>query len=133
VGVGCNHFIDVTRVGEFYGEHTSAGILPANEDRHILYNRAKDLQGKLLIIHGMLDDTTPVSATFQLVEALQKANKSFDLLLMPNVWHNRTYYTIRRNWDYLVEHLLGVEPPKDYLYPGNRGQMKVSCGIFGKT
>ena len=114
VGVGGNHFIDVTRVGEFYGEHTSAGIAPENEDRHLLYKKAKDLKGKLLLIHGMLDNTTPVSVTFQLVEALQKANKTFDMLLLPNMAHSRTAYSVRRNWDYLVEHLHGIAPPKDF-------------------
>ena len=71
------------------------------------------LKGKLLLIQGMLDIATP-SSTFRLVEALQKANKDFDMLCLPNVPHDITSYGLRRNWDYLVSHLQGVEPPHEF-------------------
>jgi len=51
------------------------------------------------------------------VEALEKANKSFDLVIFPNSAHSYgpySAYMIRRRWDYFVQHLLGAEPPKDY-------------------
>ena len=76
------------------------------------------LKGKLLIMCGMLDIPTPPAATFRVVEALQKANKDFDLILLPNVGHNPSVYQTRRAWDYLVRHLLGEEPPKEYLLSG---------------
>ena len=47
--------------------------LQANQDF------AKNLKGKLLLAHGMLDDNVPVSSTLLVVDALQKANKDFDL------------------------------------------------------
>lgn len=76
---------------------------------------AEKLQGKLLMVHGMLDVWNPPACTFRMVEALQKANKDFDLLLMPNMGHSATdSYVTRRAWDYLVRHLQGVEPPKDF-------------------
>jgi hypothetical protein len=52
-----------------------------------------------------------------LVDALVKANKSFDLLIVPDADHNLTPnpYLIRRTWDYFVEYLLGIRPPVDYL------------------
>lgn len=75
---------------------------------------AGKLQGKLMLCHGMLDVSTPPANTFRIVEALQKANKEFDLLLLPNLGHGKTSYLIRRSWDYLVRHLQGVEPPKDF-------------------
>lgn len=75
---------------------------------------AENLQGKLLIIAGMLDWAIPQATTFRLVEALQKANKRFDMLLLPNLPHGHNNYTVQRSWDYVVEHLLGIEPPADF-------------------
>lgn len=75
---------------------------------------AGNLQGKLLMIHGMLDVPSPPAITFRMVEALQKANKDFDLLLLPNGGHILGSYATRRAWDYLVTHLQGGEPPKEF-------------------
>ena len=71
------------------------------------------LKGKLLLIDGMLSAGT-ISETFQLVDALYKANKDFDLLLLPNLDHNLSEYSIRRGWDYLITHLQHIEPPKEF-------------------
>ena len=75
---------------------------------------AAQLKGKLLLIAGMLDYAIPVSCTFRLVEALQQANKPFDMLMLPNLSHDITGYAKRRQWDYFVEHLLGIAPPDDF-------------------
>ena len=75
-----------------------------------------NLQGKLLIMHGMLysGNGFPVTTTFRLIDALQKANKDFDLLLLPNLAHAYDDYLTRRTWDYLVTHLLKLQPPKEF-------------------
>jgi dipeptidyl aminopeptidase/acylaminoacyl peptidase len=77
---------------------------------------ATRLEGHLLLIHGDLDDNVHPGHTIQLVDALIKANKSFDLLIVPDANHGLTQhpYVIRRTWDYFVRHLLGLEPPRDY-------------------
>ena len=69
--------------------------------------------GKLLLIQGMLSFATP-AGTFRLAEALQKANKDFDMLVLPNLRLVMSSYTTRREWDYLVAHLQGIEPPKEF-------------------
>lgn len=76
---------------------------------------AKNLQGKLLMMHGDMDDNVSPAMTIQVVDALIKANKSFDLIIAPNRAHslNEPYF-IRRRWDYFVEHLMGATPPHDY-------------------
>ena len=50
------------------------------------------------------------------VDALIKANKDFDLLMLPNRRHGfgGEPYMMRRRWDYFVKHLMGAEPPKEY-------------------
>ena len=44
---------------------------------------AKNLKGKLLLAHGMMDNNVPPYNTLLVVDALIKANKDFDLLLLP--------------------------------------------------
>ena len=58
----------------------------------------------------------PPGFTLALVDALIKANKDFDLLIVPNRPHrlDNDPYFLRRRWDYFVRHLLGVEPPAGY-------------------
>ncbi|RJG22044.1 S9 family peptidase [Paenibacillus thiaminolyticus] len=77
---------------------------------------AANLRGKLLLAHGDMDDNVHMAHTMQLVDALIRANKDFDLLIMPNVGHSiqSNRYFIRRKWDYFVKHLLGAEPPAQY-------------------
>jgi len=77
---------------------------------------AQNLKGKLLLAHGTLDDNVPPNNTLLVVDALIKANKDFDLLLLPNRRHGfgNEAYMVRRRWDYFVKYLLGAEPPKEY-------------------
>ncbi|MBO9595512.1 MAG: DPP IV N-terminal domain-containing protein [Niabella sp.] len=78
---------------------------------------AKNLQGKLMLVTGGMDDNVPPYNTYLVADALIKANKSFDLVVIPNARHGYgtdSYYMMRRRWDYFVEHLLGATPPKDY-------------------
>ena len=79
---------------------------------------AKNLKGKLLLAHGTMDDNVPPDNTMLVVDALIKANKDFDLLLLPNLPHGygpASNYMMRRRWDYFVTNLLGATPPKDYV------------------
>lgn len=78
---------------------------------------AKNLKGKLLLAHGGMDDNVPPSNTLLVADALMKANKDFDLLIIPNAHHGYgadSNYMMRRRWDYFVRNLLGAEPPKEY-------------------
>ena len=78
---------------------------------------AKNLRGKLMLAHGLLDNNVPPYNTLLVVEALEKANKTFDLVIFPNSPHgygNYSYYMMRRRWDYFVKNLAGAEPPVDY-------------------
>jgi dipeptidyl aminopeptidase/acylaminoacyl peptidase len=77
---------------------------------------AKNLKGKLLLAHGTMDNNVPPDNTLLVVDALIKANKDFDLLLLPNRNHGfgNDPYMVRRRWDYFVRHLMGAEPPKEY-------------------
>jgi len=99
------------------------GLLVKNADGTTNYddqanqNWAKNLKGHLLLAHGTLDDNVPPYNTLLVVDALIKANKDFDLLLLPNQRHGygaESLYMTRRRWDYFVRYLQGAEPPHEY-------------------
>ncbi|MBS1501345.1 MAG: S9 family peptidase, partial [Bacteroidetes bacterium] len=82
---------------------------------------AKNLKGKLMLAHGLMDNNVPPENTLLVVEALEKANKDYDLVVFPNSQHGYGSYSIymmRRRWDYFVKNLLGAEPPKEFLLKG---------------
>ena len=57
----------------------------------------------------------PATGTLQLVEALKNQNMRFDMLILPNFGHEVSDYVTQRAWDYFVGHLLGGEPPRDFV------------------
>lgn len=90
-------------------------------------NIAANLKGKLMLVHGLMDNNVPMQNTMLVAEALERANKSFDLVIFPNSAHGygqHSQYMMRRRWDYFVKNLLGVEPPLDY-------KMKPAGGFAG--
>jgi len=100
------------------------GLLETKPDGNTSYDNqanqllAKNLKGKLLLAHGMMDSNVPVYNTLLVVKELIKANKDFDLILFPDGGHGlgRGSYWMRRRWDYFVKHLMGAEPPKEYEF-----------------
>jgi dipeptidyl-peptidase-4 len=75
-------------------------------------DQAHRMQGDLLLIVGELDHNVDPTSTMQVVDALVKADKDFDLLVIPGAGHGAagTPYGRRRQRDFLVRHLLKVEP-----------------------
>ena len=84
--------------------------------------QAAGLKGHLLLIHGTMDNNVPPYNTLLVADALIKANKEFDMLLIPNSGHGYTpaNYVMRRRWDYFVKYLLDADPPRDYVIPDAR-------------
>ncbi len=70
------------------------------------------LQGYLMLIVGEMDENVPPESSFRFVDALIRANKDFDLLVVPNGGHGAGgAYGQRRMQDFFVRHLQGSEPP----------------------
>jgi dipeptidyl aminopeptidase/acylaminoacyl peptidase len=99
------------------------GLLKKNADGTTNYDSqanedfAKNLKGHLLLMHGTMDDNVPPNNTLLVVDALIKANKDFDLLMIPNAKHGyeaANPYVMRRRWDYFVRYLSGGVPPEEY-------------------
>ena len=80
-------------------------------------NFAKNLKGHLLLAHGTMDTNVPPYQTMLVADALIKANKDFELLMIPNANHGygtASNYMMRRRWDFFVRWLMDTEPPKEY-------------------
>ncbi|HMG75554.1 MAG TPA: DPP IV N-terminal domain-containing protein [Pyrinomonadaceae bacterium] len=107
--------------GEMYQGLETKSNNTSNYDDQANQNLAKNLKGHLLLAHGTIDDNVPPYNTLLVVDALIKANKDFDLLMLPNQRHGygaAGNYMTRRRWDYFVRYLLGAEPPLNYqLHP----------------
>jgi dipeptidyl aminopeptidase/acylaminoacyl peptidase len=75
------------------------------------------LQGKVLLVAAELDQNVDPSSTLQVANALIKAGKTFDLLMIPGGGHSagrtglHAEYGERKRFDFFVQHLLGLQPP----------------------
>jgi dipeptidyl aminopeptidase/acylaminoacyl peptidase len=75
-------------------------------------DQAAKLRGKLFLIVGEMDDNVPPESTMRFVDALIKAKKDFDLLVVPGANHGAASpVTQRRTLDFFVHNLQGKEPP----------------------
>ncbi|MFC6085314.1 S9 family peptidase [Sphaerisporangium aureirubrum] len=95
---------------------------------------ADRLQGKLLLVHGGLDDRVSPHLTLRLAERLIRADKDFDLLIVPDsdhIYFGYEHYVTRRRWDFLVRHLLGLEPPAGYRLSPVPFDMEALAELFG--
>ena len=73
---------------------------------------AKNLQGKLMLLVGEMDDNVDPSSSYQVVNALIKANKDFEFILIPGARHTMgETFGEHKRYDFFVKNLLGVEPP----------------------
>ena len=83
----------------------------ANPDGYALTDLSKkagDLSGRLLLIHGAMDDNVHVQNVMQFVEALQRADRDFDLMLYPTSRHGIYSKHYRRlMWEFIRETMLG--------------------------
>ena len=77
------------------------------------------LQGKLLLMVGELDHNVDPASTMQVVNALEKAGKDFEMLIITGSDHGsaETPYGKRRRADFLVRNLLGGERMKLLFRP----------------
>jgi dipeptidyl aminopeptidase/acylaminoacyl peptidase len=90
-------------VGPWYAEQSNVTL-------------AKNLTGHLLLIYGDIDDNVNVSNTLRLADALIKANRNFEMYVVPNMFHGDGDITwvSRKRWDCFVQNLIGVTPPGDF-------------------
>lgn len=133
VGIAESGNHDQRQYEDDWGERYQGPLvkLPDGTDNYAIesnQSQAAGLKGRLFLIHGTMDNNVPPYNTYLVADALIKANKDFDLLMVPNSGHGfaPANYVMRRRWDYFVKYLLNAEPPRDYVIPsappgGGRG------------
>jgi len=98
--------------GKFFGPEEGRPV----RKYPIIADMAHNLKGKLLLTASSLEAP---GATIRLTDVLQKAGKDYDMIMDPDVVDlGETSYRTRRVWDYLVRHLQGNEPPKEFKISG---------------
>lgn len=123
VGVSSAGNLDNRGYTYYWGEKFQ-GILNRFEDNtdsftnQALQYQVEGLNGHLLLSYGTMDTNVHPNMTHLVIDALIKANKDFDLMVLPNRGHGyaNESYKLRRTMDYFVLHLLGKNPPKEYLF-----------------
>jgi dipeptidyl-peptidase 4 len=84
---------------------------------------AKNLKGHLMLVTGDIDNNVHPSNTYRMADALIKANKRFDFLILPGQRHGYTTmgdYVSWRRADYFAQHLLGESDPSVDMWELNR-------------
>lgn len=100
------------RMDKIWWNEAWLGLVGSHYAENSNVTHAAKLQGKLLLTVGELDRNVDPASTMQVANALVKADKDFELLVIPGAGHGagETPYAARRRMDFFVRHLLGVEP-----------------------
>ncbi|HCS46956.1 MAG TPA: hypothetical protein DIW61_01315 [Candidatus Aminicenantes bacterium] len=112
VGVATSPVVDLVDAMS-YTEHYMG--LPQNNikgyEEASCLTLAKNLEGRLMLVHGTKDLNAPFSETIKMIEALMRANKPVDVLILPEQPHvpegDGYKYWVRARHRYFQEHLLG--------------------------
>jgi dipeptidyl aminopeptidase/acylaminoacyl peptidase len=125
VGIAESGNHDQRQYEDDWGERYQGPLVknPDGSDNYAIeatQNHAAGLKGRLFLIHGGMDNNVPPYNTYLVADALIKANKEFDMLIIPNAGHGfgpAGNYVMVQRWNYFVRHLLGAEPPRNYVIP----------------
>ena len=79
-------------------------------DENSPINHVEKLKGHYLLVHGSADDNVHVQNTMEMISALVKANKQFDLFIYPDKNHsisggNTRYHLYKKMTDFIVNNL----------------------------
>lgn len=85
---------------------------------------AASFRGKMLLVCGLMF----AEPSMRLAEALQRENKDFDMLCLPNMGAHLSSYSRRRGWDYFVNHLLHIDPPLEYKLTTSEDSLMENIG-----
>ncbi len=116
---------------KYHGPVDEADYLEQSNTTH-----AANLTGKLLLIHGELDDNVSSAHTLRLVDQLIAHDLDFDMVIVPNAGHmflGKQRFMTRRRWDYFVRHLLGSTPPAGYHLKETPMDLSIFSAMFGSA
>lgn len=99
---------------------------PEGYKKSSVVEAARNLHGKLLIVHGEVDDNVSVRNTMRFVEELQRSNKDFELMIYPGSRHGiMSGHYAKLQHDFIRRNLLGVEPaPSTSVAPASPSRLR---------
>ena len=123
VGVASSGNYDNLEYNSRWGEKYQGKVSDEIYSNQATRNYVSELKGKLLLIHGDMDDNVYMYHTLRLAHELIQNNKDFDMLIIPEIEHSPVNsetslkswkYFWRKRWDYFVQHLLDENPPINF-------------------
>jgi len=101
------------RLDKAWWPEVSMGLADeATWERNSNMSVAARLTGKLLLIHGDIDDNVPITESMRLARALIEANRDVDLVILPNTTHRVAQpFFWHKFRDYFTRNLLDEAPP----------------------
>ena len=100
------------RLDKIWWNEQWMGVVGPHYEAQSNITNAGKLKGHLMLMVGELDTNVPPESTYRLADALIKARKEFELVVLPGLDHTSGgQYGERKRRDYFVRHLLGVDPP----------------------
>jgi dipeptidyl aminopeptidase/acylaminoacyl peptidase len=123
VGVASSGNYDNLEYNSRWGEKYQGKVSDEIYSNQATRNYVSELKGKLLLIHGDMDDNVYMYHTLRLAHELIQNNKDFDMLIIPEIEHSPVNsetslkswkYFWRKRWDYFVQHLLNENPPANF-------------------
>ncbi|MDC0047107.1 S9 family peptidase [Chloroflexi bacterium] len=123
VGVASSGNYDNLEYNSRWGEKYQGKVSDEIYSKQATRNYVSNLKGKLLLMHGDMDDNVYMYHTLRLAHELIQNNKDFDMLIIPEIEHSPVKsetslkswkYFWRKRWDYFVEHLLEETPPSNF-------------------
>ena len=123
VGVASSGNYDNLEYNSRWGEKYQGKVSDEIYSNQATRNYVSELKGKLLLIHGDMDDNVYMYHTLRLAHELIQNNKDFDMLIIPEIEHSPVNsetslkswkYFWRKRWDYFVQHLLDENPPVNF-------------------
>jgi dienelactone hydrolase len=117
VGVVANGSHDLRKYLPHGGENWIQKSLDADFESALKFAANQEhvaaLRGNLLLIVGGMDANVPMANSFGVAQALIDAGKDFDMVVVPRMGHGfgRDPFAVRKQWAFLVRHLLGRELP----------------------
>jgi dienelactone hydrolase len=115
---GFESYLGIPAYADGSSTRTRPDESPKNWEAMDITHMADRLQGHLMLVSGDQDENVPSLQAFRLIDALTRANKPYDLVFLPGRTHGTGMsdgYTLKRTWDYFVEHLAGATPVPDVV------------------
>lgn len=105
------------RIAKAWWPEQYMGLVGPHYDEQSNFKLADKLEGKLLLVHGDMDNNVNTASSLRMAGEFIKHNKDVDLMIVPNKDHGTVFqvpYFLRKRWDYFVENLAGETPPHNY-------------------